>query len=99
MAWTFQSDVLTSASFQPGLTTSFVIASANINRKMLSIYNSTTTPLYVKLGPPSASINDFTVRMGVNTLYELPAPVWIGAIQAVFEASASSGRVTVFEQS
>jgi hypothetical protein len=99
MTWTFQSDVLTSASFSPGVTTSFTVASANGNRKMLSIFNSTDQNFYVKLGAPSASLTDFTVRMGQNMLYELPVPCWNGAVQGIWEASSSIGVVTLFEMS
>lgn len=93
-----QADTARTASFDSAtaaFTASFNLATAEAQRRMLSVFNDSTVALYLKCGP-SASSGDFTVKISSGQLYELPRPVWNGLVTAVFSATGT-GRAQVTE--
>lgn len=68
------------------------LASSNADRKGLYIFNDSGVTIQVKLGT-GASATSFTVEMEANAYYELPYPVYTGAVTAI----GASGDVRVTE--
>jgi hypothetical protein len=62
-----------------GATDSLV--SANASRKGLYVFNNAAKDVYVKLGT-SASAISFTVKLADQQYFELPSPVYTGAVTA-----------------
>lgn len=75
-----------------GTGASVVLAAANAARKLLTVFNDSGVVAYVKLGT-AASATSFTVKMVDQAYYELPAPVYTGAVEALW----ASGSVRVTE--
>jgi hypothetical protein len=67
--------------------TSVALKALNANRKSLSVFNNSTANLYIKEGT-AASIASagFGVKVVPGALYELPAPVYTGAINGIWDA-------------
>lgn len=68
------------------------LVASNASRRNLMIFNDTGVVVYVKLGS-SASSTSFTVKLVNQAYYELPFPVYTGAV----EANGASGSVRVTE--
>jgi len=76
--------------------TSVAIAAADPERVGLSIYNNSTTTLYVGLGTVAASLSDFTVAVPVGGFYEVPTG-WAGfAVQGIW-AGSPTGNAQITE--
>ena len=58
-----------------------------------TIYNDSTATLYVKLGT-AASTTSFTIKLEAGGYYELPAPVYDGAVQGIWSAATGAARLT-----
>jgi len=54
----------------------------NAGRRAASIVNDTTNVLYVKCGT-GATTTSYTVKMPINSYFELPQPPWIGQVDAL----------------
>ena len=66
----------------------------NATRKGASIFNdSPTATLYLKLGT-AASLTSFTTKVGPGGFYEVPSPVYTGAINGIWDAAVGNARVT-----
>jgi hypothetical protein len=70
------------------------LLSSTSGTKSCILYNDSGRNLYVKFGA-TASTTSFTIRMGDNTVYELPMPIYTGQIDAI--ASAGSGPMRITE--
>lgn len=77
-------------------TTSQVLKAANAARVGLSIQNDHAVPLYVALAA-TCSTGTYTVQIPSLGYYELPYPVYVGAISCVSTTTAGSGGVRVTE--
>lgn len=74
--------------------TTVPLLAANTDRRGASIYNdSASASLYIKLGATASTIS-FTVKLRPGGLYELPPPVWRGAIDGIWSAAVGSARIT-----
>lgn len=62
-------------------------------RKGAMFFNDSTSPAYLKLGA-TASTTSFTVKMFAYSYYELPMPVYTGAIDAIWDSATGSMRIT-----
>lgn len=72
-----------------------VIASGNLSRMGLTVYNDSNGQLYLKLGS-GATTSAFTVKLVANAYYEVPFPVYTGVVTGVW-ATAGSGNAMVTE--
>jgi hypothetical protein len=66
---------------------------ANTLRKNVILWNDSTSVAYIKFGS-GASSTDFTWRLSSQSGYELPMPVYIGEITAVWESANGGLQVT-----
>lgn len=80
-----------SATTVASATTSTSLIGANVNRKGLTIYNSSTANLFIDFaGTVSTAV--FAVRIDPNGYYELPFN-YTGAISAIWSAANGSALV------
>lgn len=69
-----------------------VLATANPNRRGLTIYNDSNRTLYVKLGA-NASLISWTTKLFQDDLYELPSPVYVGDVTCIWAAGIGGNAV------
>ena len=67
---------------------STAIIASNAGRQGLMVFNTDANILYLKYGA-TASATDFTVQIGSNVLWEMPEPVYTGAIDGIWAADGS----------
>jgi hypothetical protein len=70
------------------------LLASNASRKGATIYNDSTSVLYVKFGT-TASNTSFTVRMIANAYYEVPFS-HTGRIDGIWASATGNARVTEF---
>jgi hypothetical protein len=58
-----------------------------------TIFNDSTSVLYVKLGS-TASTTSFTVKMDAYDYYELPPPLYTGAVDGIWDTATGAARMT-----
>tara|TARA_R110000868_G_scaffold148399_7_gene370319 strand:- start:70 stop:1002 length:933 start_codon:yes stop_codon:yes gene_type:complete len=73
-------------------TTATILAS-NSNRRMATIYNDSTSALYLKYGA-TASATSYTIKMEAGAYYELPTPVYTGVLDGIWISANGFARVT-----
>lgn len=71
--------------------TNVTLLATNVNRIGATIYNDSTSILYVKLGA-TASTTSYTLQMGSKTYYEAPYG-YTGQIDGIWVAANGSARV------
>lgn len=76
--------------------TSLLALGANSTRKGASFYKEGGGDAYLLLGTSSASKTLFTVKLSVNSLYELPYN-YTGEVHLVFSTAANNSFVSVTE--
>lgn len=72
-----------------------VALAANANRKACTIYNDSGVNVYISFGS-AATTTSFSIKMVDGSYYELPAPVYTGAIHAITAAGSGDIRITEF---
>lgn len=79
---------------------STTILAANTSRKGATVFNDSTSVLYLALSDTTASATVYTVQLPANTGYELPPTeggCYTGKIVGIWSADASgAARVTEF---
>lgn len=65
----------------------------NASRKTTILWNDSTATVNIKFGP-SASMVDFTWRIGPQSGYEIPMPVFVGEISAIWDAANGAMQIT-----
>lgn len=78
-------------------STSTTLAAENATRTGLSIFNDSDKVVYVKHGT-SASATSFKVKLPIGAYYEMPQPIYTGAITGIWEAGVT-GKALVSETS
>lgn len=73
--------------------TSVTIKATNYNRKVLNVFNDSTAWMYLKFGT-SASTTSFTVKIAPGQYYEMPQPVYVEELTAVWASATGTARVT-----
>jgi hypothetical protein len=74
--------------------TSINIVSSDATRANLTIVNDSTAILYIKFGA-TASTTSFSYKIGPDGTFEMPTPIYTGAIDGIWSADASgSARST-----
>lgn len=88
------------ASSVADAASSTTILAANANRKGATVFNDSTSSLYLLLGAGTASTTNLTVLMAPGDYYELPVVqggVYTGIISGIWSAnSTGAARVTEF---
>lgn len=75
-----------------GTTSSTSLLASNTSRRAASIYNDSTSVLYINLGA-TASSTAFTVKLNQDDYYEVPAG-YNGAINGIWASATGSARIT-----
>jgi hypothetical protein len=71
-----------------------LILAANASRKGATVYNDSTSTLYLALGTTAATTTDFTSKLFQDDYYEVPAG-YTGQIRGIWSAdSTGSARIT-----
>ena len=70
-------------------TTSVTLLAANANRRAATIYNGSTSILYVRLSATAASTTTFTCKMQPDDYYEVPSQ-YNGAITGILNTGSST---------
>lgn len=74
--------------------TSTVLLASNGKRRGATIYNESTSILYVALAA-TASITAYTIQVPANGgYYELPQPCYSGAISGIWASANGNARIT-----
>lgn len=73
--------------------TAVVLSAANPTRKTAILWNDSTSTVNIKFGS-AASMTDFTWRIGPQSGYELPAPVYVGIISGIWDAANGAMQIT-----
>jgi len=76
-----------------GSATSVSVLASTPGRKMAVFFNDSSATAYLKLGT-TASTSSYTVLMRPYDYYELPQPVYTGAIDAIWDSATGNLRVT-----
>lgn len=74
-------------------TSTVVLAPNNTLRKAMVLWNDSNSVARIKFGA-GASTFDFTWKIGPQSGYELPEPVYVGIVTAVWEAANGAMQVT-----
>jgi hypothetical protein len=82
------------SSVSSSSTSSVMLLDINLERVGASIYNDSTSNLYIKLGS-AASATDFTVLLVSGAYYELPYG-YLGTIEGIWSSTNGSARMTEF---
>ena len=70
-----------------------VLKAANTARLGLMIFNDSTAVLYLAFAA-TATTSAFTVKIGADGYYELPGPVYTGAVSGIWASANGNARVT-----
>lgn len=74
--------------------TNVTLLASNAARKGMTLYNDSTSVLYLKLGL-TASTTSYTVQVGPNGFYELPTePIFTGEIDGIWLVANGNARIT-----
>lgn len=73
--------------------TAVTLSAANPARKTAILWNDSTATVNIKFGP-AASMADFTWRIGPQSGYELPAPVYVGIISGIWDSANGAMQIT-----
>lgn len=74
---------------------STLLLEENSDREGALIFNDSNRPLYIKLGS-AASTNNFTIKLGAQTHYEVPSD-FIGSIYGLWNDANASGSARITE--
>ena len=75
-------------------TTSVLLCDETARRVSLSVYNNSTADLYISLSSET-SLDNFTVKLPSEALYELPYPCYTGKVYGMW--SNDNGFATITE--
>lgn len=70
-----------------------VIASGNIGRMALTIYNDSSGTLFLRMGSVSASLSAFTVKLASQDFYELQTPCYTGPVTGIWNVPSGGGAM------
>jgi hypothetical protein len=69
------------------------LQASNASRRLLLVYNDSTSVLYLKYGS-SASSSSYTVKLAAGDYWEMPLPVYTGIVTGVWASANGSALVT-----
>lgn len=71
-----------------------IIASGNLQRMGLTVFNDSSGTLFLMVGPTgSLATNFFSVKLSTGDFYELPVPVYTGAVTGLWNQPDTSGAM------
>lgn len=73
--------------------TSTSLRSANSDRTGMIITNTDTNEAYVRYSGSAASSSNFTVKIPGGWTWEMPEPIWLGAMTVIWAATAGGNMV------
>ncbi len=73
--------------------TTVSLLASNTSRKGAIIFNDSTAVLYLKFGT-TASLTSYTVQIPSNGYFELPLPVFMGAMDGIWASANGAARIT-----
>lgn len=73
--------------------TAVTLAAPNSSRKAMVLWNDSTATVNIRFGP-SASMTVFTWRIGPQSGYELPLPIFIGEVSGIWDAANGAMLIT-----
>jgi hypothetical protein len=73
--------------------TSVQLLASNGSRKAFSIYNESTSVLYLKLGT-TASLTSYTLQIPTNSYYESQDLIYTGEVDGIWASANGSARIT-----
>jgi hypothetical protein len=76
-----------------GSASSVSLLASNSSRKGATIFNDSSADLYVKYGA-TASTSSFTVKIAAAGYWEMPWPVYTGAIDGIWGSATGAARIT-----
>lgn len=76
-------------------TGSIVLAPANADRTMITIFNDSTSPLYVRYGMIATS-SLFNVKVPSQGYFEFPLPIFLADINGHWDTATGFAKVTEF---
>lgn len=79
-----------------GNAASALILAANSQRKSATFYNDSTSAMYLNLTGGTASTSAFSVKLQQQQYYELPLPMYTGAITGIWDTATGNLRITEF---
>lgn len=82
-----------SVSSVSGSASSVSLLASNANRLGATFFNDSTAVLYLKLGA-TASTTSYTTQLGSFAYYELPFPIYTGAIDGIWASATGAVRIT-----
>lgn len=74
-------------------TSTVTILAANASRKTAIFWNDSTAVVLIKFGT-GAGLTSFTWKIGPQSGYELPMPVYVGDLTAVWESVNGAMQIT-----
>mgnify|MGYP000399455837 CR=1 FL=1 len=80
----------------PNSTSAVIIASGNLTRMGLTIFNESTGTLYLRCGTGAAT-NMFTVKLSAQDFWELQPPTYTGVVTGLWNVSDPAGNALVTE--
>lgn len=80
-------------SNQAGSATNVTLLAANSSRKGAIVFNDGTSALYIKYGA-TASSSSYTFKVFANGLWVMPAPIYTGQIDGIWDSATGTARIT-----
>lgn len=84
---------LASLSNVTSSATTVSLLASNASRKKALFFNDSTSALYIKYGA-TASTSSFTVKLLAGGYFEMPSPVYTGAIDGIWDSANGAVRIT-----
>lgn len=76
-----------------GSASSVSILASNTSRLGVQVFNDSTVAMYLKYGA-TASATSFTVKLQPAAHWEMPSPIYTGALDGIWVSATGSARVT-----
>ena len=73
--------------------TTVSLLASNTSRKRAMFFNDSTSALYIKYGT-TASTSSFTVKLLAGAYFEMPSPVYTGAVDGIWDSANGAVRIT-----
>lgn len=70
------------------------VLAANTSRTGVLVFNDSTATMYLAYGDTAASTTSYSVQLDAGAYWEMPQPVYTGALRAIWDAADGAARVT-----
>jgi hypothetical protein len=76
-----------------GAATTTSLLTANTSRKAVIMHNDSTATLFLKYGA-TASVTSYTYKIAPDATWEMPSPLFAGALDGIWSAANGAVRIT-----